>query len=117
MLSVSLVLMVKMMLAEIRYYILLLVFFGLVSEAAEPVKKLYYQYNDKVVVWITNQPCPNKNLIKEYPYFAMATRIDGDALPGCYTNVGDDIKIQWIGGDFSIFPANVFLIPVLKGNT
>jgi hypothetical protein len=109
--------MVKMTLAGIRFYLILLVFFtGLVSEAAEPVKKLYYQYNDKVVIWITNQPCSNKNISKEYPYFTMATRIDGDALPGCFTNVGDDIKIQWIGGDFSVFPANVFLIPVLKGD-
>ena len=53
---------------------------------------------------------------KQYPYFAMATRIDGDALPGCYTNIKDDIKIQWIGGDFSVFPANVFLIQTLKGD-
>ena len=108
--------MVKMMLAGIRFYSILLLFFGFVSVAAEPAKKLYYQYNDKVVVWITNQPCANKKISKEYPYLAMATRIDGDILPGCYTNVNDDIKIQWAGGDFSIFPANVFLIPVLKGD-
>jgi hypothetical protein len=100
----------------IRFYSILLLFFGLASEAAEPVKKLYYQYNDKVVIWITNQPCSNKKINKEYPYLAMATRIDGDILPGCYTNTNDDIKIQWIGGDFSIFPANVFLIPVLENN-
>lgn len=105
-----------MMLAEIKYCLLFLVFFGSVSEAVEPIKKLYYQYNDKVVVWITNQSCPNKKISKEYPYLAIATRIDGDILPGCYTNVNDDIKIQWAGGDFSIFPANVFLIPVLKGD-
>lgn len=108
--------MVKMMLAEIKYYLILLLFFGLISEAAEPVKKLYYQYNDKVVVWITNQPCLDKKISKEYPYSAMAIRIDGDILPGCYTNINDDIKIQWIGGDFSMFPTNVFLIPLLKGN-
>jgi len=46
----------------------------------------------------------------------MAIRSDGDSMPGCYTNIKDDIKIQWIGGDFSIFPANVFLIPLLKGD-
>ena len=46
----------------------------------------------------------------------MATRVDGEAMPGCYTHIDDNIKIQWIGGDFSIFPANVFLIPLLKGD-
>ena len=109
--------MVRTMLAVTRFYLILLMFFtGLTLEAAEPIKKLYYQYNDKVVIWITNQPCPNKMMSKQYPYFAMATRIDGDALPGCYTNIKDDIKIQWIGGDFSVFPANVFLIQTLKGD-
>ena len=102
--------------ARIKFCFILLLCFGLVSEADEPVKKLYYQYNDKVVIWITNQLCPNKKISKEYPYLAMATRIDGDILPGCYTNVNDDIKIQWSGGDFSLFPANVFLIPQLKGD-
>ena len=91
-------------------------FFGNVLEAAEPVKKLHYQYNDKTVIWITNEFCSNKNISKEYPYSAIAIRIDGDVLPGCYTNVNDDIKIQWIGGDFSMFPTNVFLVPLLKGN-
>jgi hypothetical protein len=69
-----------------------------------------------VVIWITNQPCIDKKIDKEYPYIAMAIRVDGDAMPGCYKNVNDDIKIQWIGGDFSVFPANVFLVAPLKGN-
>jgi len=106
-----------MMPVEIRYYFLLLIFFGFILEAAEPVRKLYYQYNDKVVIWITNQPCLNENYIKEYPYFAVATKIDDTVLFGCYTHINDDIKIQWIGGDFSIFPANVFLIPLLESTT
>ena len=58
----------------------------------------------------------DKKINKEYPYIAIAIRVDGDTMPGCYKNVDDDIKIQWIGGDFSVFPANVFLVAPLKGN-
>ena len=117
MLTVLLVPMEKMMLAEIKKSIgLILLFVSFISNAETPIKKLYFQYNDKVVIWITNQPCIDKKIGKEYLYIAMAIRSDGDSMPGCYTNIKDDIKIQWIGGDFSIFPANVFLIPLLKGN-
>jgi len=117
MLTVLLVLMVRMMLAEIKKITgLVLLFISFISIAEAPIKKLYFQYNDKVVIWITNQPCIDKKIDKEYPYIAMAIRVDGDAMPGCYKNVNDDIKIQWIGGDFSIFPANVFLVAPLKGN-
>ena len=64
-----------MTLAGIRFYFILLLFFGFVSIAADPVKKLYYQYNDKVVIWITNQPCAIKKISKEYPYLAMALMV------------------------------------------
>ncbi len=117
MLTVLLVLMVRMMLAEIKKITgLVLLFVSFISNAETPIKKLHFQYNDKVVIWITNQPCIDKKINKEYPYIAMAIRSDGDAMPGCYKNVDDDIKIQWIGGDFSVFPANVFLIPLLKND-
>jgi len=117
MLTVLLVLMVRMMLAEIKKITgLVLLFISYISSAETPIKKLHYQYNDKVVIWITNQPCIDKKIDKEYPYIAMAIRVDGDTMPGCYKNVDDDIKIQWIGGDFSVFPANVFLIPLLKND-
>ena len=109
--------MVRMMLAEIKKITgLVLLFISYISSAETPIKKLHYQYNDKVVIWITNQPCIDKKIDKEYPYIAMAIRVDGDTMPGCYKNVDDDIKIQWIGGDFSVFPANVFLIPLLKND-
>lgn len=105
------------MLAEIKKITgLALLFVSFISNAETPMKKLYFQYNDKVVIWITNQPCINKKISKEYPYIAMAIRSDGDSMPGCYTHMDDNIKIQWIGGDFSIFPGNVFLIPLLKGD-
>ena len=117
MLTVLLVLMVRMMLAEIKKITgLVLLFISFISVAETPIKKLHFQYNDKVVIWITNQPCIDKKINKEYPYIAIAIRVDGDAMPGCYKNVDDDIKIQWIGGDFSVFPANVFLIPLLKND-
>jgi len=105
------------MLAEIKKITgLVLLFISFISSAETPIKKLHFQYNDKVVIWITNQPYIDKKINKEYPYIAIAIRVDGDAMPGCYKNVDDDIKIQWIGGDFSVFPANVFLIPLLKND-
>lgn len=107
----------KMMLAEIRiiqkmkFYILtVFLLLTLIVKAEEPVKKLSFKYNDNVVIWITNQICSTDKLKKEYPYAAVATRIDYAVMPGCYTHIGENIKIQWIGGDFSVFPANVFLI-------
>jgi len=117
MLTVLLVPMAKMMPAVIRLHLFLIILLGcVVANAEEQLKQLYFQYNDKVVIWITNKPCLDKRINKQYPYFAMATRVDGEAMPGCYTHIDDNIKIQWIGGDFSIFPANVFLIPLLKGD-
>ena len=109
--------MVKMMLAVIKKIIgIVLLFISFVASAESPIKKLYFQYNDKVVIWITNQDCIDTRINKEYSYIAMAIRNDGDIMPGCYINIKDDIKIQWIGGDFSVFPANVFLIPLLKSD-
>ena len=65
MLTVLLVLMEKMMLAEIKKITgLVLLFISFISIAETPIKKLYFQYNDKVVIWITNQPCIDKKINK-----------------------------------------------------
>ena len=52
----------------------------------------------------------DKDLKKQYPYGAVALRIDGQYLFGCFTHEKDDIIIQWSGGDTSRFPANAFLM-------
>lgn len=77
--------------------------------AAETVKKLHYNYNQNVTIWISNQPCPDARIRKQFPWAAEAVRSDGDILPGCFNGEADTVTIQWIGGDQSRFPANYFL--------
>ena len=72
---------------------------------------LHYQFNDRVVITISNAPCTDKSLVKEYPYAVVATRIDNQFLKGCFKDSNkDDIEIQWLQGDKTILPANVFLV-------
>ena len=77
--------------------------------AQEPVKKLHYNYNQNVTIWISNQPCTDPRFKKLYPWAAQAVRKDGETLQGCFNGQGDTVTIQWIGGDISKFPANYFL--------
>ena len=87
------------------------------SAVADTYKYLHYKYNDNVVVTISNIDCvlpEHKNL---YPLTAVATRIDGDRLLGCYAYEGNDVVIKWFKGDTSRFPANVFLINPTIDNT
>jgi hypothetical protein len=72
-------------------------------------KYLHYKFNDNVVITISNVACPIPELKKDYDLAVIATRKDGQHLFGCYTHKGDDIIIQWAGGDQTKLPANVFL--------
>lgn len=79
--------------------------------AAEPAKinLLHYRFNKNVIITISNQPCPFKEISKRYPLAVIAHRSDNAGLAGCFGAKGDDIVIQWLRGDISTFPANVFL--------
>jgi hypothetical protein len=81
----------------------------LVAAAQDKLKTLQYQFNENVLISISNVQCPLDKLRKDYPLSVVAFRRDGQKLFGCYTNKGDDIVIQWAAGDKSIFPANLFL--------
>ena len=74
-------------------------------------KFLHYRFNENVVITISNAPCTDKQIIKEYPYAVVASRVDDKFLQGCFKNRDNtNIEIQWLhGGDKSILPANVFL--------
>ena len=81
------------------------------------VKTLSYQYNDIVTISISNVPCPVAKLAKTHQYVAIAVKFTdsthtklADAMNACWTHKGDDIEIQWMGGDKSVFPANYFLV-------
>lgn len=105
---VSHVRMVKMTLAKINFIIL-----GFIScvnlFAAENVKKLHYNFNPNVTIWITNQPCTDVKFRRTYPWAAEAVRSDGEVLQGCFNGEQNTVTIQWLGGDTSKFPADYFL--------
>jgi len=87
----------------------LLLLLSCVVIAAE-VRKLHYNYNENVTIWISNQPCTDPKLIKLFPWAAEAVRKDGEILKGCFNGENNTVTIQWIGGDRSKFPADNFLI-------
>jgi hypothetical protein len=68
---------------------------------------LVYQYNKNVRIVLSNNECT-----KEYGgKRAAAQRIDKHYLKGCWVNdpkIKGNIKIQWIDGDSSTFPATNF---------
>lgn len=82
----------------------------LIPIAAVAVDKfLHYKFNDAVIISISNIACPFKEINEEYPLAVIANRIDGERLMGCFKNDKDDIVIQWVHGDTTRLPANVFL--------
>jgi hypothetical protein len=102
-----------------KFWIVLLIALAPDGYTAEP-RLLQYNYNDIVTISISNVACPLAKLAKTHPYVAIAVKYTdkehvkvADAMNACWTNKGDDIEIQWVGGDKSVFPANYFLI---KGN-
>jgi hypothetical protein len=91
-----------------KYLAVLTAFFTLNAQAED--KFLSYQFNENVVITISSIACPVKKIAKEFQFAVMATRKDGEHLPGCFTHEGDNIVIQWLGGDKTVLPANVFLM-------
>ena len=99
-----------------KFWIAILITLVPPAQAAE-LKTLSYDYNDIVRITIANAPCPSTTLAKTHPYVAIAVKFTdknrtqvADTMNACWTNKGDDIEIQWVGGDKSLFPANYFLV-------
>lgn len=91
--------------------LLLLLAVPLLTHAEEGPKVLHYKYNQNVVISIAHVACPFNAIKKEFPYGAVASRIDGEKLFGCFNHEGDTIVIQWNGGDKTRIPADYFLQP------
>ena len=88
-------------------YLTLLLLPLAVYAAEAPDEYLVYQYNENVRIVLSNAECPKQYSGKR----AAAQRIDSQFLKGCWTNDPDikgNLKIQWIGGDTSTFPATNF---------
>lgn len=99
-----------------KWLIVLLLAIPITAYAVD--KFLHHQFNKNVIVTISNIACKVLTInAKEFPYAAVAKRTDGQFLFGCFTNKGDDIVIQWAGGDQTILPANYFLAEKLEPNT
>ena len=79
------------------------------SVVSKEIKKLHFNYNDKVTIWISNEECPLKQFSRQFPWKAEAVRSDGDIMVGCFNGESNTVTIQWKGGDRSIFPADYFL--------
>lgn len=95
------------MLKTIVFFII--TFYSIVSFSEE--RFLQLQFNKSTWIRIANVPCPVKELKIKYPYGAVSyNEVRKEYLFGCFTNEGDDIVIQWAGGDKSVFPANAFLM-------
>jgi hypothetical protein len=75
---------------------------------AQDWRYLHYKYNENAIVTISNVDCFLPELQGPYPWAAVATRIDGERLLGCYNHEGDNIVIQWWKGDKSVFNADLF---------
>ena len=100
--------MVKMTLAKINTTIICLLV-CVIGYSAEPIKKLHFNFNDSVTIWISNQSCGLTKYKREFPWSAAAVRKDGEILEGCFNGADETITIQWKDGDRSKFPANAFL--------
>ena len=94
--------------ARIKYIIIGLAL-SVNLNAAAPIRKLHFNFNDSVTIWISNQPCTLSKYKTKFPWSAAAVRKDGEILEGCFNGAGEVVVIQWKGGDQSRFPANAFL--------
>ena len=91
-----------------KYLAVLTAFFALSAQAED--KFLSYQFNKNVIIRISSIACPVKSISKDFQFAVVALRKDGKILPGCFTHDKDNIVIQWIKGDQTVLPANVFLM-------
>lgn len=96
----------------------LLLALGIISTSAHAeVKYLHYKFNQNVIITISNADCPIVGLKDKYSKAAMASRIDGAKLIGCYKKLDENlIEIGWYKGDTTVIPANAFLVNPELGN-
>lgn len=88
---------------------------GLATSAfAQPLKVMRLKYNENVNIYISNVDCPDKTARADgFNWYAVAVRSDGDKLKGCYNGKGNQIVIQWLGGDKSYLSTDGFVsVPI-----
>jgi hypothetical protein len=60
---------------------------------SKEVKKLHYNYNDNVTIWISNEECPLPLSKKQFPWKVEAIRSDGDIMIGCFNGENNTVTI------------------------
>jgi len=73
-----------------------------VASYSYAVDYMVMQYNENVRVVLSKEKC------EQAGFKAVAQRIDKQVLKGCWSANGNNIHIQWEGGDFSEFPVDRF---------
>lgn len=98
-----------------KYLTVFLMLFSSIA-GSEELKKLEWELNPAVSVFITNAPC-QASYKEKYPYIAVGIdKQKQKMLKGCFTHQGDNIVIHWDGTADTIeentkVPAEFFLRP------
>jgi len=97
--------------------LLALMLLAVSTVASADHKYLSYMYNDNVKITITNVECTLPKIKEQYQWVVFAKRSDNNtALIGCYKKQDENmLEVQWLDGDISVFPANVFLVDPMTG--
>ena len=74
----------------------------LASSSVYAVEYMVMQYNENVRIVLSKEKCDKAG------YKAVAQRIDKQFMKACWSANGNQIHIQWEGGDFSEFPVDRF---------
>jgi len=73
-----------------------------ISSYANAVEYMVMQYNENVRIVLSKEKCDTAG------FKAVAQRIDKQVMKACWSTSGNQIHIQWEGGDFSEFPVDRF---------
>ena len=74
----------------------------LASSSVYAVEYMVMQYNENVRIVLSKEKCDKAG------FKAVAQRIDKQFMKACWSANGNQIHIQWEGGDFSEFPVDRF---------
>ena len=74
----------------------------LTSLSVYAVEYMVMQYNENVRIVLSKEKCDTAG------FKAVAQRIDKQVMKACWSASGNQIHIQWEGGDFSEFPVDRF---------
>ena len=81
---------------------LLVLILLVLASYAYAAEYMVMQYNENVRIVLSKEKCDTAG------FKAVAQRIDKQVMKACWSANGNNIHIQWEGGDFSEFPVDRF---------